>query len=110
MTHAELRIADITAIDTKNKTLLSAEEEAIAYEQLIFALADAPDRRLQSCSLEHLYELSTASDALRLKGDIIRQAARSKQNPKGIGNLSTFTIFGGGERGSASAIEIRLLL
>ncbi|MDB4223512.1 FAD-dependent oxidoreductase [Granulosicoccus sp.] len=109
-------LGDVRSVDTKNKTLSYAipggTEQTASYDELIIAMPPAVDKSIESATVsQKIYHLNTIVDALELKQQLLNCLITH-----GIGGGDAMppalkvAIFGGGERGSALAMEVHSLV
>ena len=110
-TRTDLILGDVKSIDTGNKTVSYASPggslSTVGFDQLIVANDQKIDHERESqTDREGINYLGNVVDALELKQNLLRHflsrrfSNESKQRPVNI------AIYGGGERGSALAMEI----
>ncbi len=105
-----LRLGSPHRIDYAAKTIFLDDGSDLTYDQLVFARPETPEHRMIQGAVKSVYQLNTVADALQLKRSILHQAAIASYDPTRYKGIANFAIVGGGEQGSALAVEISALI
>ena len=109
-------LGDVRSVDTKNKTLSYAIpggiEQTASYDELIIAMPPAVDKSIESATVsQKIYHLNTIVDALELKQQLLNcLITHGISGGDAMPPALKVAIFGGGERGSALAMEVHSLV
>ena len=109
-------LANARSIDTVENTVAyfapGGDSRIIRYDQLIIANDPQIDYNCESpVNCEGIEHLDSVVDALKLKQKLLRCLLNSNNGPENqVKNAINIAIYGGGERGSALAMEIYSLI
>ncbi|OED38689.1 hypothetical protein AB833_18540 [Chromatiales bacterium (ex Bugula neritina AB1)] len=111
----EVILAEAELIDFRAKCLVLCcpdhKTKLHHYDQLIYAVEPGPNHSLSPNRKPNcVFYLDNIADALRLKQHILNQASSNSNEAPLLPDELGFAIVGGGQHGSALAMEIRSLL
>lgn len=119
LTRTKVMQANVSHIDTKDQTLsldfLCGTKSSLSYDELIYARSPVNDTHLlHPTNHGKVHHLQYLGDALAIRRSIMERVSSLEchaQNNASKQPLNfSFAIVGGGQRGSALAVEIRRLL
>jgi NADH dehydrogenase FAD-containing subunit/uncharacterized membrane protein YphA (DoxX/SURF4 family) len=104
--------AEVERIQSGEHQLLTlrvdGEQQELAYDKLIIARESEPDYSRYPGLAQHSLPLMTVGDALHIRKHIIKQFEKAMLvNYDEKKRLLTFAVLGNGEKGAATAIELR---
>lgn len=109
-------LGDVRSVDTKQKTLSYAipggTQQIASYDELIIAIPPEVDKSIESATAtQKIYHLNTIVDVLQLKQQLLNcLVSHGLSCGDAMPTPLKVAIFGGGERGSALAMEVHSLV